>query len=154
MWVLKYQALHSIKEKRQSARLLFQETAFVTHIWPIVTGSQEKHSSTEIDSSVCEQFIWNGFSQKAVPLFIICSSGASMGASVKEIINKNDWPSCSPSGCARLNAQSVSWTHHATDATWSKWVALITQGGLIRNQSCPGILKMIMDWPKDTYFGI
>ncbi|KAK4807067.1 hypothetical protein QYF61_018408 [Mycteria americana] len=45
-------------------------------------------------------------------------------------------------------------THHATDATWSKWVALITQRGRIGNPSLPGILEVIMDWPEGKDFGI
>lgn len=45
-------------------------------------------------------------------------------------------------------------THHATDATWSKWVALITQRARIGNPSRPGILEVIMDWPEGKYFGI
>ncbi|KAK4832852.1 LOW QUALITY PROTEIN: hypothetical protein QYF61_025872 [Mycteria americana] len=44
--------------------------------------------------------------------------------------------------------------HHAADATWSKWVALITQRTRIGNPSCPGILEVIMDWPEGTDFGI
>lgn len=42
-------------------------------------------------------------------------------------------------------------THYATDATWSKWVALITQAH-IRNPSHPGILEVIMDWPEGKDF--
>ncbi|KAK4825191.1 hypothetical protein QYF61_024671, partial [Mycteria americana] len=45
-------------------------------------------------------------------------------------------------------------THHATDATWSKWVALITQWAWIGNSSHPGILKVIMDWPEGKDFRI
>ncbi|RMC22031.1 hypothetical protein DUI87_02902 [Hirundo rustica rustica] len=30
-------------------------------------------------------------------------------------------------------------THHATNATWSKWIALITQRARIGNPNCPGI---------------
>ncbi|KAK4817261.1 hypothetical protein QYF61_005474 [Mycteria americana] len=45
-------------------------------------------------------------------------------------------------------------THHATDATWSKWVALITQRARIRNPRCPGILEVIMDWPEGKDFRI
>ena len=45
-------------------------------------------------------------------------------------------------------------THHATDATWSKWVALITMRARIGNPSHPGILEIIMDWPEGKYFGI
>ncbi|KAK4806163.1 hypothetical protein QYF61_001086 [Mycteria americana] len=45
-------------------------------------------------------------------------------------------------------------THHATDATWSKWVALITQRARIGNPNHPGILEVIMDWPEGKDFGI
>ncbi|KAK4806255.1 hypothetical protein QYF61_013399, partial [Mycteria americana] len=45
-------------------------------------------------------------------------------------------------------------THHATDATWSKWVALITQRAWIGNPNRPGILEVIMDWPEGKDFGI
>ena len=45
-------------------------------------------------------------------------------------------------------------THHATDATWSKWVALITQRSRIGNPSRPGILEVITDWPEGKDFGI
>ncbi|GAB0209469.1 hypothetical protein GRJ2_003412600 [Grus japonensis] len=45
-------------------------------------------------------------------------------------------------------------THHATDATWRKWVALITQRAPIGNPSCPGILEVITDWPEGKDFGI
>jgi len=41
-----------------------------------------------------------------------------------------------------------------TDATWSKWVALITQCARMGNPSCPGILEVIIDWPEGKYFGI
>ncbi|RMB99855.1 hypothetical protein DUI87_23633 [Hirundo rustica rustica] len=34
-------------------------------------------------------------------------------------------------------------THHATDATWSKWIALITQRARIGNPNRPGILEII-----------
>ncbi|XP_057271668.1 uncharacterized protein LOC130602622 [Pezoporus wallicus] len=48
----------------------------------------------------------------------------------------------------------VSSTHHATDATWSKWAALITQRTRIGNPSRPGILEVIMDWPGGKDFGM
>ena len=48
----------------------------------------------------------------------------------------------------------VSSTHHATDATWSKWAALITQRARIGNPSRPGILEVIMDWPEGKDFGM
>ena len=43
-------------------------------------------------------------------------------------------------------------THHATDATWSKWIALITQRARMGNLSRPGILEVIMDWPDGKKF--
>ena len=49
---------------------------------------------------------------------------------------------------------SVPSTHHATDATWSKWVALITQQARIGNLSCPGILEVITNWPEGKHFGM
>ncbi|XP_074934140.1 uncharacterized protein LOC142049879 [Phalacrocorax aristotelis] len=49
---------------------------------------------------------------------------------------------------------NVPSTHHATDATWSKWVALITQQARVGNPSRPGILEVIMDWPEGKGFGI
>ncbi|GAB0208885.1 hypothetical protein GRJ2_003354200 [Grus japonensis] len=45
-------------------------------------------------------------------------------------------------------------THHATDATGSKWVALITQPARIGNPSHPGILEAITDWPEGKDFGM
>ncbi|RMC04414.1 hypothetical protein DUI87_19236 [Hirundo rustica rustica] len=39
-------------------------------------------------------------------------------------------------------------THHATDTTWSKWIALITQRTRIGNPSRPGILEIITNWPE------
>ncbi|XP_062495011.1 uncharacterized protein LOC134174243 [Pezoporus occidentalis] len=48
----------------------------------------------------------------------------------------------------------LSSTHHATDATWSKWAALITQRTRIGNLSRPGILEVIMDWPQGKDFGM
>ncbi|KAM9591112.1 uncharacterized protein ACIBXB_006051 isoform 1-T2 [Morphnus guianensis] len=48
----------------------------------------------------------------------------------------------------------VSSTHHATDATWSKWVALITQRARIGNPSRPGIVEVITDWPEGKDFGM
>ncbi|GAB0207154.1 hypothetical protein GRJ2_003181000 [Grus japonensis] len=45
-------------------------------------------------------------------------------------------------------------THHATDATWSKWVALITQRARIGNPNRPGILEVITDWPEGKDFGM
>ncbi|GAB0209120.1 hypothetical protein GRJ2_003377700 [Grus japonensis] len=37
-------------------------------------------------------------------------------------------------------------THHATDATWRKWVTLITQQAPIGNPNHPGILEVITDF--------
>ena len=48
----------------------------------------------------------------------------------------------------------VSSTHHATDATWSKWVTLITQWARIGNPSHSGILELITDWPEGKDFRI
>ncbi|KAF4804753.1 hypothetical protein TURU_004971 [Turdus rufiventris] len=45
-------------------------------------------------------------------------------------------------------------THHATDATWSKWVALNTQRAHIENPNHPGILKIITNWPKGEDSGL
>ncbi|KAK4829418.1 hypothetical protein QYF61_003982 [Mycteria americana] len=45
-------------------------------------------------------------------------------------------------------------THHASDATWSKWVALITQRARTGNPGLPGILEVIMDWPEGKDFKI
>ena len=44
-------------------------------------------------------------------------------------------------------------THHATDATWSKWIVLIMQRARMGNLSRPGILEVIMDWPEGKKFG-
>ncbi|GAB0210166.1 hypothetical protein GRJ2_003482400 [Grus japonensis] len=48
--------------------------------------------------------------------------------------------------------ERVPSTHHATDATWSKGVALITQWAQIGNPSRPGILEVITDWPEGKDF--
>ncbi|RMC15832.1 hypothetical protein DUI87_08036 [Hirundo rustica rustica] len=45
-------------------------------------------------------------------------------------------------------------THHATDATWSKWIALITQRARIGNPHRPGILEIITNWPEGENFGL
>ncbi|RMC17935.1 hypothetical protein DUI87_05604 [Hirundo rustica rustica] len=45
-------------------------------------------------------------------------------------------------------------THHATDATWSKWIALITQRARIGNTNGPGILEIITNWPEGENFGL
>ncbi|GAB0209821.1 hypothetical protein GRJ2_003447800 [Grus japonensis] len=50
--------------------------------------------------------------------------------------------------------ERVPSTHHATDATWSKWVALITQRARIGNPNRPGILEVITDWPEGKDFGM
>ncbi|GAB0201689.1 hypothetical protein GRJ2_002634500 [Grus japonensis] len=44
-------------------------------------------------------------------------------------------------------------THHTTSATWSKWVALITQRARLEKPNHPGILEEIMDWPEGRDFG-
>lgn len=43
-------------------------------------------------------------------------------------------------------------THHVTEATWSKWIALITQCAWIGNPNRPGILKIITNWPEGENF--
>ncbi|KAK4810718.1 LOW QUALITY PROTEIN: hypothetical protein QYF61_007692 [Mycteria americana] len=43
--------------------------------------------------------------------------------------------------------------HHATSATWSKWVALITQWARLGKPKRPGILEEIMEWPEGRDFG-
>ncbi|RMC00134.1 hypothetical protein DUI87_23544 [Hirundo rustica rustica] len=45
-------------------------------------------------------------------------------------------------------------THHATDATWSKWIALITQRARIGNPNRPGILEIITNWPEGENFSL
>ncbi|GAB0179225.1 hypothetical protein GRJ2_000387800 [Grus japonensis] len=50
--------------------------------------------------------------------------------------------------------EKVPSIHHATDATWSKWVALITQWAQIGNPNRPGILEVITDWPEGKDFGM
>ncbi|GAB0206911.1 ribonuclease H-like [Grus japonensis] len=50
--------------------------------------------------------------------------------------------------------ERASSTHHATDAMWSKWIALITQQARIGNPNRPGILEVIMDWPEGKDFGM
>ncbi|RMC19099.1 hypothetical protein DUI87_03703 [Hirundo rustica rustica] len=45
-------------------------------------------------------------------------------------------------------------THHATDTTWSKWIALITQRARIGNPNHPGILEVITSWPEGENFGL
>ncbi|KAJ7428065.1 hypothetical protein BTVI_01343 [Pitangus sulphuratus] len=44
--------------------------------------------------------------------------------------------------------------HQATDATWSKWITLITQRACIRNPNHPGILEIITDWLEGENFGL
>lgn len=43
--------------------------------------------------------------------------------------------------------------HHATDATWGKWIALIIQQAQTGNPNHPGILEIITNWPKGESFG-
>uniref|UniRef100_A0A8U7NWX1 ribonuclease H n=1 Tax=Corvus moneduloides TaxID=1196302 RepID=A0A8U7NWX1_CORMO len=45
-------------------------------------------------------------------------------------------------------------THHATNATWSKWIALITQRARIGKLNRPGILEIITNWPEGENFGL
>ncbi|KAF4794058.1 hypothetical protein TURU_105353 [Turdus rufiventris] len=45
-------------------------------------------------------------------------------------------------------------THHATDSTWSQWIALIMQRACIRNLNRPGILEIITNWPEGENFGL
>ncbi|RMB98167.1 hypothetical protein DUI87_25648 [Hirundo rustica rustica] len=45
-------------------------------------------------------------------------------------------------------------THHATNATWSKLIALITQHARIGNPNRPGILEIITNWPEGENFGL
>lgn len=45
-------------------------------------------------------------------------------------------------------------THHATSATWSKWIALITQRAHTGKLNRPGILEVITNWPKGESFGV
>ncbi|RMC10166.1 hypothetical protein DUI87_12965 [Hirundo rustica rustica] len=45
-------------------------------------------------------------------------------------------------------------THHATDATWSKWIALITQRARVGNPNRPGILEIITNWPEGENFSL
>uniref|UniRef100_A0A8U7M6V6 ribonuclease H n=1 Tax=Corvus moneduloides TaxID=1196302 RepID=A0A8U7M6V6_CORMO len=44
--------------------------------------------------------------------------------------------------------------HCATDATGSKWIALITQHTCIGNPNHPGILEIIISWPEGESFGL
>ncbi|RMC09630.1 hypothetical protein DUI87_13416 [Hirundo rustica rustica] len=44
--------------------------------------------------------------------------------------------------------------HLATDTTWSKWIALITQHTRIGNPNRPGILEIITNWPEGETFGL
>jgi len=47
-----------------------------------------------------------------------------------------------------MSKERVPSTQHATDATWSKWVTLITQRAQMGNPSHPAVLEVIMDWPE------
>ncbi|PKU33003.1 hypothetical protein llap_16693 [Limosa lapponica baueri] len=44
---------------------------------------------------------------------------------------------------------NVPYSHHATDATWSKWFALITQRARTGNPNRPGIVEVITNCPKE-----
>ncbi|KAJ7425338.1 hypothetical protein BTVI_03202 [Pitangus sulphuratus] len=45
-------------------------------------------------------------------------------------------------------------THHTTDATWSKWIALIAQRTCIGNPNHPGILEIITTWTECENFSL
>ncbi|KAF4803653.1 hypothetical protein TURU_014348 [Turdus rufiventris] len=45
-------------------------------------------------------------------------------------------------------------THHATNATWSKRIALITECARIGNPNRPGILETITNWSEGENFGL
>ncbi|TRZ08223.1 hypothetical protein HGM15179_018884 [Zosterops borbonicus] len=45
-------------------------------------------------------------------------------------------------------------THHTTNATWSKWIALITQRTHIRKLNHPKILEIITNWPEGENFSL
>ncbi|RMC01055.1 hypothetical protein DUI87_22319 [Hirundo rustica rustica] len=45
-------------------------------------------------------------------------------------------------------------THHTTDATWSKWIALTTQRAHIGNPNRLGILEIITNWLEGENFGL
>ncbi|RMC03406.1 hypothetical protein DUI87_20603 [Hirundo rustica rustica] len=45
-------------------------------------------------------------------------------------------------------------TDHATNITWNKWIALITQRARIGNLNCPGILEIITTVTKVRHFGM
>lgn len=49
---------------------------------------------------------------------------------------------------------NIPTTRHATDATWSKWVALITRRARMGKPNRPGILEEIMDWPEGRDFAV
>ncbi|RMB93616.1 hypothetical protein DUI87_29842 [Hirundo rustica rustica] len=54
----------------------------------------------------------------------------------------------------RMFKGNVPSTHHATDTTWSKWIALITQRTRIGNLNRPKILEIITNWPEGETFGL
>ncbi|KAJ7406323.1 hypothetical protein BTVI_65864 [Pitangus sulphuratus] len=45
-------------------------------------------------------------------------------------------------------------THQATDATWSKWIALIMQRTCIGNPNRPGILEIMTNWTEGENFSL
>ncbi|KAJ7424120.1 hypothetical protein BTVI_07677 [Pitangus sulphuratus] len=45
-------------------------------------------------------------------------------------------------------------THYATDATWSKWITLVTQCARIGNLNRTGMLDTIVNWPEGEIFGL
>ncbi|RMC15407.1 hypothetical protein DUI87_07598 [Hirundo rustica rustica] len=51
-----------------------------------------------------------------------------------------------------MSKRKVPSMHHATDTTWSKWIALITQRTRIGNLNRPGILEIITNWPEGGTF--
>ncbi|KAF4805280.1 hypothetical protein TURU_001445 [Turdus rufiventris] len=47
----------------------------------------------------------------------------------------------------------ISSTHHATETTWGKWIALSTQRARIGNPNHPVILEIITNSPEAENFG-
>ncbi|XP_071889075.1 uncharacterized protein [Anas platyrhynchos] len=50
--------------------------------------------------------------------------------------------------------EKIPTTHHATDATWSKWIVLITQQARMGKPNRPVILEEIIDWPEGRDFRV
>uniref|UniRef100_A0A8D0EPB9 RNase H type-1 domain-containing protein n=1 Tax=Strix occidentalis caurina TaxID=311401 RepID=A0A8D0EPB9_STROC len=64
--------------------------------------------------------------------------------------------SCPPRSTAGGKCRKEPWCCVSTTqqyATWSKWVALITQRARLGKPNRPGILEEIMDWPEGRDFG-